>query len=72
MNLSYLKKVHFRSVRGYLIFDSQWQREADALDALISSKGLEVDSEEFYINGYNSPMEIWNRRNEVWKVKKDE
>ena len=51
--------------------DSEWQDEATSLEALIRSNDLDVDTEEFYVNGYNSPMQFWNRRNEVWKVKKN-
>ena len=60
----------YRRVGGYMS-DSKWQDEATSLEALIRSNGLDVDTEEFYVNGYNSPMQFWNRRNEVWKVKKN-
>merc|ERR1711953_767025 len=47
----------------------EWFEEAKALDDMIATKGLQVNNEHFYANGYNSPMQFWNRRNEVWKVK---
>ncbi len=49
--------------------DDDWKDESDALDSMISSKGLQVKNGEYYVNGYNSPMQFWNRRNELWKVK---
>ena len=49
--------------------NDEWFDEAETLDSLISQKGFQVNSEYFYANGYNSPMQFWNRRNEVWKVK---
>ena len=53
---------------GYMNND-EWFEEAKALDDMIATKGLQVNNEHFYANGYNSPMQFWNRRNEVWKVK---
>ena len=51
--------------------DSKWKHEAKALDELISAEGFQVDTDEFYVNAYNGPMEFFNRRNEVWKIKKN-
>ena len=53
---------------GYMNND-EWFDEAKALDDMIARKGLQINNEYFYSNGYNSPMQFWNRRNEVWKVK---
>ena len=49
--------------------NNDWKEESENLDTMIEPKGFQVKSEEFYANGYNSPMQFWNRRNEVWKVK---
>ena len=49
--------------------DDEWKEESDTLDSMIESQSFQVKSDEFYANGYNSPMQFWNRRNEVWKVK---
>ena len=49
--------------------NDEWFEEAETLDAMIAKKGFQVNNEYFYSNGYNSPMQFWNRRNEVWKVK---
>jgi hypothetical protein len=60
--------VYTRRVGGYMNND-EWFEEAETLDSMIARKGFQVNSEFFYANGYNSPMQFWNRRNEVWKVK---
>ena len=49
--------------------NNDWKEESENLDTMIERKGFQVKSEEFYANGYNSPMQFWSRRNEVWKVK---
>ena len=49
--------------------NDEWFEESENLDAMIAQKGFQVKTEYFYANGYNSPMQFWNRRNEVWKVK---
>ena len=68
-NIAGSKKLfNFRRVGGYMNND-EWFDEAETLDSLISQKGFQVNSEYFYANGYNSPMQFWSRRNEVWKVK---
>merc|ERR1712079_136507 len=60
--------VFTRRVGGYMN-DNDWKEESETLDTMIESQNFQVKSEEFYANGYNSPMQFWNRRNEVWKVK---
>ena len=61
----FLKYIFLRQVGGFMN-DSKWDHEAKALDELISAQGLQVDTDEFYVNAYNGPMEFFNRRNEVW------
>ena len=58
----------FRRVGGYMN-NNDWKEESETLDTMIQSQSFQVRSDEFYANGYNSPMQFWNRRNEVWKVK---
>merc|ERR1719210_1074404 len=60
--------VFTRRVGGYMN-NNDWKEESETLDTMIENKGFQVKSDEFYANGYNSPMQFWNRRNEVWKVK---
>merc|ERR1719192_734195 len=60
--------VFTRRVPGYMN-DEDWKEESETLDSMIQSQSFQVKSDEFYVNGYNSPMQFWNRRNEVWKVK---
>ena len=62
------KYVFYRKVSGYMD-DEDWLEESQTLDSIIGGKSFQVKSDEFYANGYNSPMQFWNRRNEVWKVK---
>ena len=51
--------------------DKDWRKESKDLDQLLIENGIEFEKSYFYANGYNSPMEFLNRRNEVWKVKKE-
>jgi hypothetical protein len=60
--------IYTRKVPGYMD-DEDWLEESQTLDSMIGSKSFQVKSDEFYANGYNSPMQFWNRRNEPWKVK---
>jgi len=50
--------------------DSKWWGEHDTLMELLQEEGRGVEEDVFYENGYDSPMKFWNRRNEVWLVKK--
>ena len=49
--------------------NNDWKEESESLDTMIERKGFQVKPDEFYANGYTSPMKFWNRRNEVWKIK---
>ena len=54
--------------------DGDWIEESSTLDTMLSNKFFwlsegQVNTEQFYTNVYNSPMEFWNRRNELWKIK---
>merc|ERR1712165_449546 len=60
--------VFTRRVGGYMN-NNDWKEESETLDTMIETQNFQVRSDEFYANGYNSPMQFWNRRNEVWKVK---
>jgi len=61
-----------RRVSGYFITDSAWETEASNLKKFLKEKVGEVDADfsGYYRNGYDAPMRIFNRRNEVWYVKK--
>jgi len=61
--------VYTRKVGGYMS-NEDWFTESQNLDKMISEKGFETEQGYFFANGYDSPMKFWNRRNEVWKVKK--
>jgi len=51
--------------------DRTWEEEATELKALVEAKGLKVKADGYYRNGYDAPMKILNRRNEVWWIKHD-
>ena len=36
---------------------------------LILDQGIKIKEDGYYTNGYDSPMKIFGRRNEVWWVK---
>ena len=48
---------------------NSWIVESEAMDKLIAQKGLHANTKMFYGNGYDSPMKLFWRRNEVWKIK---
>ena len=52
--------------------EEKWKKELDSLDALIEKQGLKIDKSHYYTNGYDAPFKMWNRRNEVWRVKSEE
>lgn len=60
--------VYTRRVGGYMN-DNDWRQESNNMDAMLESNNLNADNQVYYVNGYNSPMQFWNRRNELWKVK---
>ncbi|XP_043203156.1 heme-binding protein 1-like [Amphibalanus amphitrite] len=56
-------------VGGYMSEDD-WQDLAKKLKDDATANGeTGVDYSKFYRAGYDSPMKLWNRRNEVWYVK---
>ena len=63
--------LNFRTVGGFMN-ESKWKKELEDLDQLIEAKGLKVDKSHHYTNGYDAPFKLWNRRNEVWRVKANE
>jgi hypothetical protein len=53
-------------VSGYFITDTAWEEEAISLKKVLKEKVPEADYQSYYRNGYDAPMRIFNRRNEVW------
>ncbi len=51
---------------------AKWEKELAEMDKMIEEKGLKVDKSHYYTNGYDAPFKLWNRRNEVWRVKLQE
>ncbi len=46
-----------------------WRREHAFMEEMAEEQGLNIQKNLIYINGYNSPFELFNRRNELWLVK---
>jgi len=57
---------------GWWITEATVARERKELEALIRAAGLgeEVDFDSYYVAGYDDPFKIFNRRNEIWFVRK--
>ena len=61
----------YTRVEGGWMDDTDWKKEARIMDQLMVDNGLDVEQSYFYVNGYNSPWDPINRRNELWKVKRN-
>lgn len=55
-----------RRVSGYFITDNAWEEEAVALKKVLKEKEPEADFTGYFRNGYDAPVRLFNRRNEVW------
>ena len=64
-------KNNFRTVGGFMNHE-KWLKEMADLDELIEKQGLKVDKSHFYTNGYDAPFKLFNRKNEVWRIKLEE
>ncbi len=60
-----------RTIGGFMN-QAKWEKELAEMDKMIEEKGLKVDKSHYYTNGYDAPFKLWNRRNEVWRVKLQE
>jgi len=61
--------VYVRTFDGFALTADTWERQRQILlDDLI---GKRVKDDEWFCNMYNSPMEMSNRRNEVWVQAED-
>ncbi|XP_018018731.1 heme-binding protein 2 [Hyalella azteca] len=49
--------------------DADYARESQTLRAMVQAEGIAVLPDDQYYTGYNSPMDFWNRRNELWLIK---
>ena len=54
---------------GYFITDNAWEEEALALKKVLKEYEPEAQYDSYYRNGYDAPMRIFNRRNEIWYKK---
>jgi len=57
-------RVYVLRFGGFAMSSDTWQKNRDLLDNLLLGKPHH-DSE-YYTNGFDSPMTLFNRRNEVW------
>ena len=64
-------KIYFRTVGGFMNHE-KWLKEMADLDDLIEKQGLKIDKSHFYTNGYDAPFKLFNRKNEVWRIKLEE
>jgi len=49
--------------------DDDWSSEKNAVKRVVTNEGIEYDSTKEYRVSYQSPMRLFNRRNELWLVK---
>lgn len=61
--------VYTRKTPGYFVNDNSWEQEAITLRKVLREKEPSVELNSYYRNGYDAPMRIFNRRNEIWFVK---
>ncbi|XP_075894854.1 heme-binding protein 2 [Nelusetta ayraudi] len=64
-------KVYVKRFGGWMMAASAKQ-QAKSLSASLDSVGAKYESDYFYAAGYNSPMTMFNRHNEVWFVVQDQ
>ncbi|XP_040045817.1 heme-binding protein 2 [Gasterosteus aculeatus] len=64
-------KVYVRSYGGWML-KIRDQSQAEALTTDLNSVGAKYKRNFHYAVGYNSPMTMFNRHNEVWYVVEDE
>lgn len=60
-------QVYSRQFGGYAGSTSEWLAEVEILKRDLKEQNFRNDT--MFWNAYNSPVEFWNRRNEVWLVK---
>ncbi|XP_045618242.1 heme-binding protein 1 [Procambarus clarkii] len=61
--------VYTRKFGGYATDEATWTTEAEALTALVTAAGNQINPNLIYWNAYDPPFKFWNRRNEVWLLK---
>jgi len=57
-------RVYVLRFGGFALSSDTWQKNHDLLENLLIGKPHH--DTEYYTNGYDSPMTLFNRRNEVW------
>lgn len=57
-------RVYAHRFGGHPISADDWTEQHELLEAL--TMGKKTHQDEYFTNGYDSPMQMFNRRNEVW------
>jgi len=57
-------RVYALQFGGYALSSDVWQQQKDILENLLIGKSHH--DTEYFTNGYDSPMTLFNRRNEIW------
>jgi len=57
-------RVYSMQFGGHMMSSDDWAEKREVLEYMILGKAHPKD--EYYTNGYNSPMVLFNRRNEIW------
>ena len=69
-------KVYVHSFDGYAMSQKTWVKHVKMLQRMLDRDGLSGQyhrHEEMYVTaGYDDPMKLFNRHNEVWLVAKDQ
>ncbi|GFU10571.1 heme-binding protein 1, partial [Nephila pilipes] len=55
---------------GYAWRQATWDKEAEHLKNSVKDDET-IDNSQFYQVGYEAPFEIFDRRNEIWMVKRE-
>jgi hypothetical protein len=69
-------KVYAHSFDGYAMREKTWKKHAVMLQNMLNKDGLTgkyyTHDEEYMTAGYDDPMKLFNRHNEVWLIAKED
>merc|ERR1719468_936803 len=63
------RTIYTRIIGGYMNTAS-WKTEAEELAAKLQELGINFEGNSYWKVGYDAPFKFWNRRNEIWYLKK--
>ncbi len=61
--------VYTRKVSGFMMTKGSWQEEMKKLKEILTDLKLEIAPGIAFMNGYDPPYKLFNRRNELWLMK---